>query len=54
MGNDLPETVFDNIMRITNANNIPEIKMIAFAVLRVHLKEAFNTKYHEGTKDKEN
>jgi hypothetical protein len=40
-------------MTITNANNIPEIKMI-FAVLRVHLKEAFNTKYHKGTKDKEN
>jgi hypothetical protein len=41
-------------MRITNANNIPEIKMIAFADFwEYYLKEAF-AKYHEGTKDKEN
>jgi hypothetical protein len=44
------ETLFDNIKkRMTNANNIPEIKMINICrFLRVHLKEAFNTKYHKG------
>jgi hypothetical protein len=31
-----------------------EMKVITFEVLRIHLKKAFNTKYHEDTKDKKN
>jgi hypothetical protein len=41
-------------MTITNANNIPDKDDNICCFLRVHLKEAFNTKYHKGTKDKEN
>jgi hypothetical protein len=52
IGKCLLETVFDNITKNYKCTN-PEVKMITFDVLRIHLKKAFNTKYHEG-KDKEN
>jgi hypothetical protein len=46
--------VFDNIkQKITNVKKLRN-EDDTFDVFWVHLKKTFNTKYHEGTKDKKN